>query len=292
MKSTKPKILRYQYNKYIFVLGTDLSETIKSLNKPKFNNDMTLRPTAPAPAHLPDSMMASVKLLPKDKRMILFTRHSLRERSDGQGFASYQLPLTPKGRILAKSWGRWLAENLSYSLDTESISSPIQRCVDTASLMQEGAGVEQPITKQPLLVEPGSLVTEPEVVGEVFKKIGALNFINLFLSGDLAGTKNVHQGGLDILSLFYQHQPQQGHLMLAVSHDTLLSAFLAVMMGVNQIEWNDWPKMMEGVFLWFDEQPMPKAKAYFIWRGLLYERSICELIDAYVEAGFHQPNLP
>jgi len=52
-----------------------------------------LRPSVPAPSHLPDSMMSSVGLLPVDKRLILFTRHSLRERSDGNGFASYQLPL-------------------------------------------------------------------------------------------------------------------------------------------------------------------------------------------------------
>ncbi|MBO6198044.1 MAG: histidine phosphatase family protein, partial [Psychrobacter sp.] len=95
-----------------------------------------LRPSVPAPSHLPDSMMSSVGLLPVDKRLILFTRHSLRERSDGNGFASYQLPLTPKGRVLAKSWGRWLAEHLPYSLDVDSISSPIGRCIDTAQLMQ------------------------------------------------------------------------------------------------------------------------------------------------------------
>ena len=67
-------------------------------------------PSAPAPSHLPDSMISSVRLLPENERLILFTRHSLRERSDGNGFASYQLPLTPKGRVLAKSWGRWFQE--------------------------------------------------------------------------------------------------------------------------------------------------------------------------------------
>ena len=41
------------------------------------------------PAHLPPSMMASTRLLPKNERLILFTRHSLRERSDKNGFASY-----------------------------------------------------------------------------------------------------------------------------------------------------------------------------------------------------------
>ena len=261
-----------------------MNKTPNNAQPPSLSEEKIRR--APAPSHLPDSMISSVKLLPTDKRVILFTRHSLRERSDGNGFASYQLPLTPKGRILAKSWGRWLAEYLPYSLDVDSISSPIERCIDTARLMQEGAGLKRSITHQSLLVEPGSLVTEPEIASEIFKEIGVLNFINRFLQGSLEGTKNAYQGGLDILSLFYQHQPQQGHMMLAVSHDTLLSAFLAVMFDVPEIDWNDWPKMMEGVFLWFDDKPFTEANAYFVWRGKIYTRAIGTLLEGYRASGF------
>lgn len=233
----------------------------------------------PAPAYLPESMMASVGLLPKNKRLILFTRHSLRYRSDGNGFASEQLALTPKGRVLAKSWGNWLADNLTYSLDVDSISSPIQRCVDTALLMQQGAGLCCDVKHQPLLVEPGSLVVNPNIVNPIFKQIGALNFINRYLSGDLLGTKSRHQGGLDILTLLYEHQPKNNHLLLAVSHDTLLSAFLAVMMEAVSIDWNDWPKMMEGMFIWFDDKPLADATAHFIWRGCQYTKPIRDLTN-------------
>ncbi|MDN6276218.1 histidine phosphatase family protein [Psychrobacter sp.] len=243
-------------------------------------------PTAPAPSHLPESMISSVSLLPDNKRLILFTRHSLRERSDGNGFASEQLPLTPKGRVLAQSWGRWLAGHLPYSLDVDSISSPISRCIDTAHLMQAGAGLRRDVAHQSLLVEPGSLVTEPEIANPIFKEIGVLNFINRFLRGNLEGTKNCYQGGIDILSLFYQNQPQQGHLMLAVSHDTLLSAFLAVMFDIIDIDWNDWPKMMEGVFLWFDDNPFEQANAHFIWRGEIYIRPVSDLLEGYRASGF------
>ena len=261
-----------------------MNKTANNAQTPSLSEEKIRR--IPAPSHLPDSMISSVKLLHTDKRVILFTRHSLRERSDGNGFASYQLPLTPKGRILAKSWGRWLAEYLPYSLDVDSISSPIERCLDTARLMQEGAGLKRSIAHQSLLVEPGSLVTEPEIASEIFKEIGVLNFINRFLQGSLEGTKNAYQGGLDILSLFYQHQPQQGHMMLAVSHDTLLSAFLAVMFDVPEIDWNDWPKMMEGVFLWFDDKPFTEANAYFVWRGKIYTRAIGTLLEGYRASGF------
>lgn len=246
----------------------------------------------PVFADFPSSMLDSIKLLPKDKRLILFTRHSLRCRSEGNGFASAELALTPQGEALAKAWGNWLATNLPYSLDVDSISSPIQRCIDTARFMQEGAGIQRDIAHQSLLVEPGSLVVDSKLASKIFKEIGALNFINQFLSGDMEGIKNTHQGGLDLLSLFYQHQPKVGHLLLAVSHDTLLSAFLAVMMEVEKIDWNDWPKMMEGVFLWFDDKPLAQAKVHFIWRGQVYEQPIQQIIDAYIEAGFHKPDLP
>lgn len=234
---------------------------------------------SPMPAHLPSSMSDSVKLLPKNARLILFTRHSLRERADSNGFASMKLPLTQNGRVLATAWGRWLASNLDYSMDVDSLSSPIQRCIDTAILMQEGAGIRKDISHQSLLVEPGSFVVDIEPASQIFREIGALNFINRFLSGELPGTKTAQQGGLDLLKLFYTHQPQAGHLLLAVSHDTLLAGFLAVVMNTPQIDWNDWPKMMEGVFLWFDDMPIEDAKVHFIWRGKLYERKLKDLIE-------------
>ena len=242
-------------------------------------NNEPLPMRAPAPAHLPPSMMHSVKHLPNNnERLILFTRHSLRERSNGKGFASYDLPLTPQGRVLAKSWGRWLSEHLPYSLDAQSIASPIWRCVDTAKLMQEGAGVRQPIAHESLLVEPGSLVTDAQQANEEFKKIGALNFINAFLQDSLTSTKPAKKGGSDLLSLLYHSQPDPGHLSLAVSHDTLLAAFIGVMKQHTEITWDDWPKMMEGLFLWFDDKPFEEATANFIWRGEKFEVPTQQLI--------------
>lgn len=230
------------------------------------------------PEKLPPRMRASVQLLPKNARLILFTRHSLREPSDKNGFASFQLPLTVEGRNLAKNWGKWLADNLGYDLNINSLSSPISRCVDTAMLMQLGAGTKGQIIHQPLLVEPGSLVTDISLVNDLFRQVGALEFINLFLKGNLAGTKSPEQGVLDLLKLFYNNQPKQGQLLLAVSHDTLLSAFLAVLMEISQITWEDWADMMEGVFLWFDDKPFEQASVHFIWRGKRYARPLSELL--------------
>ena len=230
------------------------------------------------PSGLPPSMLESIQLLPKNARLVLFTRHSLREPSDKNGFASFNLPLTVEGRHLAKAWGQWLCKHLDYDLQVHSLSSPIARCVDTALLMQLGAGVPPQIIQQPLLVEPGSLVTDITQVNDLFRRVGALAFINLFLKGNLAGTKSPEQGILDLLQLFYQYQPKQGQIMVAVSHDTLLSAFLAVLMGVPQISWTDWADMMEGTFLWFDAPCFEQSCVNFIWRGKQYQRAVAEIL--------------
>jgi hypothetical protein len=88
---------------------------------------------------LPKSMFEAIDLLPDASTPVtLFTRHSLRELVDGQGLAGYDLQLTPQGRELAQEWGNYLIKNTDRVIQ-HCISSPIQRCVDTAALMIEGA---------------------------------------------------------------------------------------------------------------------------------------------------------
>lgn len=89
--------------------------------------------------HLPASMFQAMDLLPKNGQpMVLLTRHSIRELVDSQGFATYDLPLTNVGRHLAFEWGHWLSQNSDLQI-AACLSSPIPRCIDTASEMLKGA---------------------------------------------------------------------------------------------------------------------------------------------------------
>ena len=89
--------------------------------------------------HLPASMFQAMDLLPKNGQpMVLLTRHSIRELADNQGFATYELPLTPVGRHLAFEWGHWLSQNSDLQI-AACLSSPIPRCIDTATEMLKGA---------------------------------------------------------------------------------------------------------------------------------------------------------
>ncbi len=234
-------------------------------------------------SQLPAPMYEGLALLPAlEQPLILLTRHSIRERASGLGLAGYDLPLTPIGRELARVWGGFLTEQ-TQRVVTACVSSPIQRCVDTAELMLIHQREQHPIpeiVQTTLLVEPGSFVVDIRQAGPLFRQHGPLNFINAFLDDQLPGMKIPHQGVLDILKLLFHHQPTTAQsLLLAVSHDTILAALLAVMAGHRQITWADWPEMMEGVFLWFEGAVFEQALLHWVWRGQHYQQPIYLFAD-------------
>lgn len=234
---------------------------------------------------LPISMLKAIDLLPDAKTPVtLFTRHSIREVVTGQGLAGYDLQLTEQGRELAQAWGNYLIDNTDRSIQ-HCISSPIQRCVDTAALMIQGADSSMlaqnthhiEIVQQGLLVEPGSFVLDIKQAGPYFQKQGALGFINSFVNNALPGMKHPITGVVDVLELIYNTHPQDHFgLSLAVSHDTILAAIIAVISGRNTVSREDWPKMMEGLFVWFEGDVFLESKLKWIWRGQVNELSIRE----------------
>lgn len=234
---------------------------------------------------LPASMLKAIDLLPDAQTPVtLFTRHSIREIVVGQGLAGYNLQLTEQGRDLAEAWGGYLVGNTNRVIQ-HCISSPIQRCVDTAALMIRGAdGITiEPnthhieIIEQGLLVEPGSFVLDIKQAGPYFQKQGALGFINSFVNNALPGMKHPIHGVVDVLELIYNtHPTNQYGLSLAVSHDTILAAIIAVISGRNEVTQADWPDMMEGLFVWFEGDEFLESKLKWIWRGQIHTLDISQ----------------
>lgn len=241
---------------------------------------------------LPATMSASLEQIAEIRQpLILLTRHSIREQANGQGFASYALPLTEQGRQLAQAWGRYLVRTTGRRISS-CVSSPIQRCLDTASLMLAGQAdvfgfpiTEPPIEQNVLLVEPGGFVHDVRQAGPVFLQYGSLAFINAFLREEVVGMKVPQHGVRDILQLLHQQsmavtaERDTGTIHLAVSHDTILAALLAVMARQRTITWADWPNMMEGVWLWFDGAVFVEATLNWLWRGVHYRQPVQHLTE-------------
>lgn len=223
---------------------------------------------------LPPTMLQAIELLPeKNIPVTLFTRHSIRDVTTKKGLAGYDLQLTLDGCQLAKAWGNFLSKMTQRHI-VSCISSPIQRCLDTASLMIEGAKesagsiVPVEVISQGLLVEPGSLVIDIEKASPFFQEKGALGFINGFISNELPGMKHASIGVCDILQLLYSRHPlYEAELALAVTHDTILAAILALITKKSYLKECDWPNMMEGVFIWFEGDSFDTCILHWIWRG-------------------------
>ena len=238
-------------------------------------------------------MLQAVDLLPAiDTPLILFKRHSIREDVRGQGLAGYDLQLTNEGRDLAFAWGEHLTAQSDRHV-VHCISSPIQRCIDTAELMIAGADQIQQsnthkidILEQALLVEPGGFVVDIRQAAPHFRRQGAVGFINSFVQNTLPGMKHPIHGVLDVLVLLYEVYQQHNNLnhtaqlSLAVSHDTILAAFVAVISGHFRVEQKDWPAMMEGLFVWFEQaEVFEYSHLHWIWRGEQHSLKIQHLIQ-------------
>jgi hypothetical protein len=104
-------------------------------------------------------------------------------------------------------------------------------------------------------------------------KLGALRFINHHISDGLEGLLSPEAGRQKLLAFLQGRQPESGALAVHVTHDTIIIAFVASLLGLRQVSEQDWPWMMEGVWLWFDEREL-----HWIWRGQWHRRSLAELL--------------
>lgn len=216
-------------------------------------------------ATLHPALAPAMALLPSNRPLVLLTRHSVRELAPN-GIASYDLPLTEEGVRLAEEWGA----QLPWALH-ELHSSPVGRCVDTAAAMARGAGrAGLDIRTTFNLVEPGCYVHTIGHVGPLFLQLGPLAFANRHLREDLQGILTPAQGAAKLLRHLQEEQGPVGSLTVHVTHDTILAAFIYHLMGRDSLHEDDWPWMLEGAWLWFDDDDT----VCWIWRGAPGRRNI------------------
>ena len=208
--------------------------------------------------HLHPELMSSLERVPREVPVSLVTRHSIREQPKNR-FAGYDVPLTPEGVELAREWGR----NLDRPIAAFH-SSPVGRCVATAEAMGQGAGVDLPVSTHSSLVEPGSYVVDLPVAGPYFLKLGPLAFARKHLRNEVRGVLSPREGAVRLLQHFRDSLMQPGTLTVHVTHDTILASFIYFLRRESEIEEAHWPWMMEGAFLWFDDDVV-----YWLWRGEL-----------------------
>lgn len=209
-------------------------------------------------AELHPDLAPAMALLPADRPLLLLTRHSVREPAPN-GIATYDLPLTLEGVALAEHWGRQWQRPL-HGL----YSSPVGRCVDTATALARGAGLpDLAVTTTDMLMEPGCYVHSIGHVGPLFLQLGPLAFANRHLREPLQGILSPAAGAERLLRHLHESQGRAGSVTVHVTHDTILAAFVYHLMGREHLQEEDWPWMLEGVWLWFEDVDT----VCWVWRG-------------------------
>ncbi len=208
---------------------------------------------------LPPSMLEGMSLVPEDRPAALLIRHSLREELTNKT-PGFDVPLTEAGVELAEQFGAALKFDVAKVL-----SSYAPRCVDTGKAILKGAGCDQPVQVVKRLSEPGCFVSDMKAAGQAFVRLGPLEFVNSSSKpGGLKGVLPVKQGTEAILDWLGREASMPG-LSIFITHDTILATFVYCLLGRHPLIWDDWPQMLEGIFIWFVED-----QAYAVWRGTEY----------------------
>jgi broad specificity phosphatase PhoE len=201
--------------------------------------------------------LKSLELLPENTGVVLFTRHSIREEASND-MPGYDIPLTPEGVQLASEWGAALPHKISAVYSSHS-----PRCIDTGEAMIKGAKASANVVIHENLCEPGVYVSKMSLAGATFVNVGPVEFVSRTLNNTVEGTFKPGEATSRLLNWLMEIQPARGEISLCITHDTILSTFVYDLAGKKDLEQTDWPWMLEGVFLWVDEDDI-----HWIWRGV------------------------
>jgi hypothetical protein len=116
--------------------------------------------------------------LKRGVRAALAIRHS--ERFGGE-IADHEDGLTPRGMEMAMELGSRLRGR-----DLRFFASPIQRCIDTARLIAEGAGSDAEVARSGLLGRPGTFVIDEPEVDRHLAVMGLKGFAVTWLKGEIS----------------------------------------------------------------------------------------------------------
>lgn len=148
--------------------------------------------------------------------------------------SSVHAPLSMKGKEDAHEFGLQLqTDNIEIDL---IISSPIQRCMQTAENIISGYQKKIPIIESKLLGDPGVYVNDDQMAMKTFETFELIEIINMQLSGTiLDGFEHVDVASEKLLS----YMQQQTNKVLYISHDVIITTFIHWLESKKKITNND-----------------------------------------------------
>lgn len=176
-------------------------------------------------------------------KVSLLIRHSDRD-SIPQGSFGNEVLLNEKGKRNAIIFGESLAQ---FKL-SRILTSPIERCVQTAEHITLGYGNSIEIIETTALGAPGLHISDEKIAGEFFLKYGVDEMYKRFIQGlEIPGIPTISKLNNLISSYIVDNTTENG-ITIFVTHD-LLIAFYHYSINRTVYTRDNWVKYLMGLTL-------------------------------------------
>ena len=194
---------------------------------------------------IPPSLIRDIADAPMDRPVVLLLRHSARGPLP-EGEAGNDVPITWSGKLSAEELGRKLEARIR-SLH----SSPVPRCIQTASAVREGASAEIDIVVSPLLGDPGVFVLDGELAWGNWERLGHEEVMRRLVSEDdpLPGMAQPDEAARLLLRHMLASAGDSCGLHIFITHDSVITATVSRLQGKPHGASN-WPHFLEGALFW------------------------------------------
>lgn len=205
------------------------------------------------------SILERLATVPEGVDVSLVIRHAEREEIPAGTFG-HDVNLTAEGTRAAEQLGAALSGDWALSL----LSSPVPRCVQTAQALLRGAGSSGMVRTDSRLGGPGAFIVDPETAGPLFLELPIPEIARRQLrdATPLPGMRPTSEGVEMLLDLVTSPLGSEGKIHVFVTHDIILSVFVAALYG-KDVDEIGWPDFLEGLIVWRSGDRLQLS-----WRGL------------------------
>lgn len=209
---------------------------------------------------VPQSTLASLDRVPAQVGAAILLRHAERPMIP-PGTDGDEVRLTDAGIADARAFGARLGPRLAGLY-----ASPVDRCMQTARALAEGAGTEMEPEARTVLGSPGPFIVDAEAAFAAFKDVGTMAAARrqVLARGPLPGLRDTEEGVRLVVASLLADPPGAGRLDAHVTHDGVVIVVAGFLAGFAPGP-DRWPAFLEGLVLWRDE-----TGAAMAWGGEVF----------------------
>ena len=189
------------------------------------------------------NIIDKLKEYPVNSNIALLIRHSERDKIPDGEFGN-DVMLNENGINNSIKFG----EDLKQYKVNAIYSSPIKRCVQTASNVIIGYGENIEIIESNDLGDPGMHVLDADIVGQYYLKNGFWEMFNNFKNGESIQGLPKKEELKEFFYNFISSKTIESGITIFITHDSLI-AFVAFVIGIKEYTEINWVDYLDGIIL-------------------------------------------